>query len=45
MQNVSVLVDIGVSISGFRETLGVAEGSREDDESWRQFLRYLENAD
>lgn len=41
VQNVSVLVAIGVSTSGFREILGVAEGSREDVESWRQFLRYL----
>jgi transposase-like protein len=41
VQNVSVLVAIGVSTSGFREILGVCEGSREDSESWRQFLRYL----
>lgn len=41
VQNVSVLVAIGVNTSGFREILGVAEGSREDSESWRQFLRYL----
>ena len=41
VQNVSVLVAIGVSAGGFREILGVAEGSREDSESWRQFLRYL----
>ena len=41
VQNVSVLVAIGVSTGGFREILGVAEGSREDAESWRQFLRYL----
>lgn len=32
---------IGVSASGYREILGVAEGSREEGESWRQFLRYL----
>lgn len=41
VQNVSVLVAIGVTTSGFREVLGIAEGSREDSESWRQFLRYL----
>jgi transposase-like protein len=41
VQNVSVLVAIGVSVTGFREILGVSEGSREDGESWRQFLRYL----
>jgi transposase-like protein len=41
VQTVSVLVAIGVNSSGYREILGVAEGSREDGESWRQFLRYL----
>ena len=41
VQNVSVLVAIGVTANGFREILGVAEGSREDGESWRQFFRYL----
>ena len=41
VQNVSVLVAIGVNAAGFREVLGVAEGSREDSESWRNFLRYL----
>ena len=41
VQNVSVLVAIGVSATGYREILGVAEGSREDNESWRNFLRYL----
>ena len=41
VQTVSVLVAIGVSATGYREVLGVAEGFREDRESWRQFLRYL----
>lgn len=41
VQNVSILVAIGVNQQGFREVLGVAEGSREDTESWRDFLRYL----
>ena len=41
VQNVSVLVAIGVNAAGYREILGVAEGSREDGESWRRFLRYL----
>lgn len=41
VQNVSVLVAIGVNNEGYREILGVAEGSKEDSESWRQFLRYL----
>ena len=34
VQNVSVLVAIGVNDEGYREILGVAEGSREDRESW-----------
>ena len=41
VQNVSVLVAVGVNEEGYREILGVAEGSREDKESWRNFLRYL----
>ena len=41
VQNVSVLVVIGVNSEGYREILGVAEGSREDKESWSNFLRYL----
>ena len=41
VQNVSVLVAIGVNQEGYREVLGVAEGSREDKENWREFLRYL----
>ena len=41
VQNVSVLVAVGVNAEGSREILGVAEGSREDKESWSNFLRYL----
>ena len=41
VQNVSVLVAIGVNSEGYREILGVAEGSREDKESWSNFFRYL----
>lgn len=41
VQSVSVLVAIGVNNEGYREVLGVAEGSREDKESWGGFLRYL----
>ena len=37
----SVLVAIGVNSEGYRKILGVAEGSREDKESWSNFLRYL----
>jgi putative transposase len=41
IRNVSVLVAVGVGTEGFREILGVAEGPKEDTESWRQFLTYL----
>jgi len=41
VRNVSVLVAIGVNAEGYREILGVAEGAKEDAESWRGFLRYL----
>lgn len=41
VKNVSVLIAIGVSQSGFREILGVSEGAKEDGPSWTAFLREL----
>lgn len=41
VKNVSVLVAIGVSQSGYREVIGVSEGAREDGPSWTAFLREL----
>jgi len=41
VRSVSVLVAIGVDREGFRDVLGVAEGAKEDAESWRIFLRHL----
>lgn len=41
VKNVSVLVAIGVSQTGFREILAVSEGAKEDKASWTQFLREL----
>lgn len=41
VKNVSVLVAIGVNEEGYREILGVAEGTKEDRESWTGFLRHL----
>ena len=41
VKSVAVLVAIGVNQEGFREILGVAEGTKEDTESWRSFLRHL----
>jgi putative transposase len=39
VKNVSVLVAIGVSQSGYRQILAVAEGAKEDKASWTEFLR------
>lgn len=41
VKNVAVLIAIGVDQEGYREVLGVAEGAKEDAESWRSFLRHL----
>jgi transposase-like protein len=41
--NVSVLVAIGVGADGYRQVLGVSEGSKEDAASWLSFLRHLKN--
>jgi transposase-like protein len=41
VKNVAVLVAIGVGADGHRAVLGVAEGAKEDAESWRGFLRHL----
>jgi putative transposase len=41
MENVAVLVAIAVRSDGYREILGVCEGTKEGKESWRNFLRHL----
>jgi len=41
VRNVSVLVATGVSSTGFRKILGVAEGHKEDKAGWSGFLRHL----
>ncbi len=41
VRNVSVLVAIGVAADGYRQVLGVAEGTKEDKSGWSGFLRYL----
>jgi transposase-like protein len=43
VRNVSVLVAVGVNKEGYRDILGIAEGAKEDKESWRSFLRYLKD--
>ena len=41
VENVSVLVAIGVNAEGHREVIGVAEGMKEDRDSWGQFVRSM----
>ena len=41
VRNVSVLVAIGVASDGYRQVLGVAEGTKEDKAGWSGFLRHL----
>lgn len=41
IENVAVLVALGVNEDGSRELLGACEGGKEDAESWRSFLRHL----
>lgn len=41
IQNVSVLVAIGVNEDGCREIIGAAEGMKEDKDSWRSFFVWL----
>jgi putative transposase len=41
VKNVAVLIASGVDQEGYREVLGVAEGAKEDTQSWRAFLRHL----
>jgi len=41
VRNIAVLVAIGVDEHGYREILGICEGIKEDQESWRNFLRHL----
>lgn len=43
VENVSVLVAIGVNEEGYREIIGVVEGAKEDKESWKNFLRHLKD--
>lgn len=41
IQNVSILVAIGVNEDGCREIIGASEGMKEDRESWRAFFVWL----
>ena len=39
VENVSILVAVGVGMDGRREVLSVAEGMKEDSQSWREFIK------
>jgi len=39
VESVSILVAVGVGMDGRREVLSVAEGMKEDSESWREFIK------
>ena len=41
VENVSMLVAIGVGLDGHREVVGVAEGMKEDAVSWQNFITSL----
>lgn len=41
IENIAVLVALGVNEAGNREIIGAAEGGKEDKESWLNFLRSL----
>lgn len=41
IENIAILVAIGVNESGNREVIGACEGGKEDKESWMKFLRSL----
>jgi putative transposase len=41
VKNVAVLIAVGVDEEGYRQVLGVCEGTKEDTASWQSFLRHL----
>ena len=41
VRNVSVLVAVGVGMDGYRDILGIMEGTKEDKDSWSRFLSFL----
>jgi transposase-like protein len=41
IRNVSVLVAVGVGMDGYRDILGIMEGTKEDKDSWSRFLSFL----
>ena len=43
VENVAVMVAIGVNDDGYREVIGAAEGFTESTECWREFLSWLKS--
>ena len=43
IENIAILVALGVNSEGNREIIGAMEGGREDHESWSKFFRHLRN--
>ena len=41
VRNIAILVAVGVDEDGFREMVGICEGAKEDQDSWRNFLLHL----
>lgn len=41
IENVAILIALGVNSDGNREIIGAIEGGKEDKESWLRFLRHL----
>jgi transposase-like protein len=41
VRNVSLLVASAVNSEGFREILGICDGTKEDKSGWSAFLRHL----
>lgn len=43
IENIAILVALGVNNEGNREIIGTMEGGREDHESWKRFFRHLKD--
>jgi len=41
IENIAILIALGINSAGNREIIGAAEGGKEDKESWMKFLRSL----
>lgn len=41
VHNIAILVAVGVDNDGYRDIVGISEGTKEDKQSWLNFLRHL----